>query len=63
MNVILRIGLEAVRMSEDIFNKEETYQLWISMVDHVVVHSKEDIRVVYRDGIENKMLPFPEFCI
>ena len=52
MNVILRIGLEAVRMSEDIFNKEETYQLWISMVDHVVVHSKEDIRVVYRDGIE-----------
>ena len=27
-------------------------QLWISMVDHVVVHSKEDIRVVYRDGIE-----------
>ena len=22
------------------------------MVDHVVVHSKEDIRVVYRDGIE-----------
>ena len=26
-------------------------QLWISMVDHVVVHSKEDIRVVYRDGI------------
>ena len=38
-------------MSEDIFNKEETYQLWISMVDHVVVHSKEDIRVVYRDGI------------
>ena len=26
--------------------------LWISMVDHVVVHSKEDIRVVYRDGIE-----------
>lgn len=51
MNVILRIGLEAVRMSEDIFNKEETYQLWISMVDHVVVHSKEDIRVVYRDGI------------
>ena len=23
-------------------------QLWISMVDHVVVHSKEDIRVVYR---------------
>ena len=39
-------------MSEDIFNKEETYQLWISMVDHVVVHSKEDIRVVYRDGIE-----------
>lgn len=51
MNVILRIGLEAVRMSEDIFNNEETYQLWISMVDHVVVHSKEDIRVVYRDGI------------
>lgn len=51
MNVILRIGLEAVRMSEDIFNKEETYQLWISMVDHVVVHSKEDIWVVYRDGI------------
>ena len=29
-------------------------QLWISMVDHVVVHSKEDIRVVYRDGIEKK---------
>mgnify|MGYP004452810849 FL=1 len=27
-------------------------QLWISMVDHVVVHSKDDIRVVYRDGIE-----------
>ena len=27
-------------------------QLWISMVDHVVVHSKEGIRVVYRDGIE-----------
>ena len=27
-------------------------QLWISMVDHVVVHSKEDIRVVYLDGIE-----------
>ena len=27
-------------------------QLWISMADHVVVHSKEDIRVVYRDGIE-----------
>lgn len=27
-------------------------RLWISMVDHVVVHSKEDIRVVYRDGIE-----------
>ena len=27
-------------------------QLWISMVDHVLVHSKEDIRVVYRDGIE-----------
>ena len=27
-------------------------QLWISMVDHTVVHSKEDIRVVYRDGIE-----------
>ena len=27
-------------------------QLWISMVDHVVVHSKEYIRVVYRDGIE-----------
>ena len=23
-------------------------QLWISMVDHVVVHSKDDIRVVYR---------------
>ena len=38
-------------------------QLWISMVDHMVVHSKDDIRVVYRDGIENKMLPFPEFCI
>lgn len=27
-------------------------QLWISMVNHVVVHCKEDIRVVYRDGIE-----------
>ena len=27
-------------------------QLWISMVDHVVVHIKDDIRVVYRDGIE-----------
>lgn len=27
-------------------------QLWISMVDHVVVHSKDDIRVVYRNGIE-----------
>ena len=27
-------------------------QLWISMVDHVVVLSKEDIRLVYRDGIE-----------
>ena len=27
-------------------------QLWISMVDHVVVYSKTDIRVVYRDGIE-----------
>lgn len=27
-------------------------QLWVSMVYHVVVHSKEDIRVVYRDGIE-----------
>ena len=27
-------------------------QLWVSMVDHVVVHSKEDIRVVYRAGIE-----------
>ena len=27
-------------------------QLWNSMADHVVVHSKEDIRVVYRDGIE-----------
>ena len=29
-------------------------QLWISMVDHVVVHSKDDIRVVYRDGIEKQ---------
>ena len=27
-------------------------QLWISMVDYVVVHSKEEIRVVYRDVIE-----------
>lgn len=27
MNVILKIGSEAVRMNEDIFNKEETYQL------------------------------------
>ena len=27
-------------------------QLWISVADHVVVHSKEDIRVMYRDGIE-----------
>ena len=27
-------------------------QLWVSMVDHVVVHSKEDIQVVYRDGVE-----------
>lgn len=27
-------------------------QLWVSMVYHVVVHSKEDIRVVYRDEIE-----------
>ena len=27
-------------------------QLWISMVDHVVIQSKEDIRWVYRDGIE-----------
>ena len=27
-------------------------QLWISMVGHVVVLSKEDIRLVYRDGIE-----------
>ena len=27
-------------------------QLWISMVDHVVVHSREDIRVVYRDGMK-----------
>lgn len=26
--------------------------LLVSMVYHVVVHSKEDIRVVYRDGIE-----------
>lgn len=26
-------------------------RLWISMVDYVVVHSKEDIRVVYRDGM------------
>lgn len=28
-------------------------RLWISMVDHVVVYRKEDIRVVYRGGIEN----------
>lgn len=27
-------------------------QLWISMIDHVVVHSKENIRLVCRDGIE-----------
>ena len=27
-------------------------RLWISMVDHVVVHSREDIRVVYRDGMK-----------
>ena len=27
-------------------------RLWISMVDHVVVSSKEDIRVVYRDGMK-----------
>ena len=27
-------------------------RLWISMVDHVVVYSKTDIWVVYRDGIE-----------
>ena len=31
-------------------------QLWISMVDHVVVHSKDDIRVVYRDGIEKQKM-------
>ena len=27
-------------------------QLWISMVDHVVVHSRDGIRVVYRDGMK-----------
>ena len=27
-------------------------RLWISMVDHVVVHSREDIRVAYRDGMK-----------
>lgn len=29
------------------------------MVDHVVVHSKEDIQVVYRDGIEKNTGFYP----
>ena len=31
-------------------------RLWISMVDHVVVYSKTDIWVVYRDGMKNASL-------
>ena len=43
------------RMDQEQYQKEFDEfdeQLWISMVDHMVVYSKEDIRVVYRDGIE-----------
>ena len=39
-------------MNQEKYQKEFDEQLWISMVDYVMVHSKEDIRVMYRDGIE-----------
>lgn len=41
-----------IAMDQEKYQKEFDEQLWVSMVYHVVVHSKEDIRVVYRDGIE-----------
>lgn len=41
-----------IAMDQEKYQKEFDELLLVSMVYHVVVHSKEDIRVVYRDGIE-----------
>lgn len=32
-----------------------TDELWYSMIDHVTIHSKEDIRFKFQNGTEIKM--------
>lgn len=41
-----------IAMDQEKYQKEFDDPPWISMVDHVVVYRKKDIRVVYWDGIE-----------
>lgn len=34
---------------------EFTDELWYSMIDHVTIHSKDDIRFTFQNGTEIKM--------
>ncbi len=47
--------LETLKQQESLIPEFST-ELWYSLVDHATVYSKEDIRVIFKNGVEIKAL-------